>query len=697
MPKRVLVLPPSGMWEEGYPLGNARLGGIFYGTEEGILSLDKSDLWDLTSAPETQESGFNYPHYVDLIRKGDASSFQEACRLFDACYGHLTPTKVKAGSLLLPFSLQGATSSLDLGNGVLKLVTEENEFTLFFSQTRDCFVFSFQQACPLLFKAPAVLFDPENGLGYPPMKQRNEGPFEIDEVDSKEGFFFALLLYRKGNEVYGDIVSKMEGEGALESRKKNLEKAAQDGFSLLLQEQEAWWDHFYQESMVQLPEEAYQREYDINEYLLASTSKRGYPPMPLQGVWCADNGALPPWKGDYHHDVNTEGCYASALKGNHLNAFSSWTDWLCRNKGNFEKNARDFYHLPGLVLPGVSDILGRPLGGWPSYALSPLMGVWALKSLFDYVDRTGDEDYLKEKAYPMLFEAGEAIRALLKKGKDGKLLLPLSSSPEIHDNTLSSFRKPISNCDLALLRWLFRSLSEKGMTLGKDVTDDQRILQDLPAYYQDQDGSLMLDGEENIVESHRHFSHLLMIYPLDEYSVNVPEEKRAMIASLRRLEALGTSEWVGFSFPYEAFLAERMDEGEIAKKRLEEFLDGFLSINGFHLNGDYRKKGYSNFDYHPFTLEGNFLFQSAIEEMLLQERDGAVLLFPVLPSSWKEASFRQLRSQNGLLVSASYKDGRVSAWKVYSPKDQEVRFLLPQKEKREAVSVFLKAGDNILR
>ena len=40
--------------------------------------------------------------------------------------------------------------------------------------------------------------------------------------------------------------------------------------------------------------------------------------MPLQGVWTADEGTLPPWKGDYHNDLNTELSYTHYLKANHL-------------------------------------------------------------------------------------------------------------------------------------------------------------------------------------------------------------------------------------------------------------------------------------------------------------------------------------------------------------------------------------------
>ena len=38
----------------------------------------------------------------------------------------------------------------------------------------------------------------------------------------------------------------------------------------------------------------------------------------LQAVWTADNGKLPPWKGDYHHDLNRQLSYWTAYAGNHL-------------------------------------------------------------------------------------------------------------------------------------------------------------------------------------------------------------------------------------------------------------------------------------------------------------------------------------------------------------------------------------------
>ena len=60
--------------------------------------------------------------------------------------------------------------------------------------------------------------------------------------------------------------------------------------------------------------------------------------MPLQGVWTADEDVLPPWKGDYHNDLNTQMSYYHYLKANHLAQGRSFVDFLW----NRRKPARAF-------------------------------------------------------------------------------------------------------------------------------------------------------------------------------------------------------------------------------------------------------------------------------------------------------------------------------------------------------------------
>ena len=99
--------------------------------------------------------------------------------------------------------------------------------------------------------------------------------------------------------------------------------------------------------------------------------------MPLQGVWTADNGSLPPWKGDYHYDTNTELSYQAYLKANRIDEGEVFVEYLWRMKPEFEKFAKTFFGTDGIIVPACSTLDGKPMGGWPQYSLSPTMTVWA--------------------------------------------------------------------------------------------------------------------------------------------------------------------------------------------------------------------------------------------------------------------------------------------------------------------------------
>ena len=77
----------------------------------------------------------------------------------------------------------------------------------------------------------------------------------------------------------------------------------------MLKPHAAWWHDFWAQSAVSIPDLPLQQYYQFARYLYGAGSRQGAPPIPLQGVWTADNGGLPPWKGDYHNDLNTQMTY----------------------------------------------------------------------------------------------------------------------------------------------------------------------------------------------------------------------------------------------------------------------------------------------------------------------------------------------------------------------------------------------------
>ena len=114
------------------------------------------------------------------------------------------------------------------------------------------------------------------------------------------------------------------------------------------EQHKAWWEQYWSKSGITLPDKFMERQYNFNTYLLAGCSRKGKFPMPLQGVWTADNNGLPPWKGDYHHDLNTQMSYTSYLKANRIDEGESFIDYLLNTAEQGRAFAEDFYGVKGL-------------------------------------------------------------------------------------------------------------------------------------------------------------------------------------------------------------------------------------------------------------------------------------------------------------------------------------------------------------
>jgi alpha-L-fucosidase 2 len=283
-----------------------------------------------------------------------------------------------------------------------------------------------------------------------------------------------------------------------------------------------------------------------------------------------------------------------------------------------------------------------------------------------------DRDFLINRAYPWLRETSIFLEAITVKGPDGKRTLPLSSSPEINDNRLEAWFPTITNYDLALIRWVFEKTAELAIETGNNEQARQwrDVLAEMPDLALDpKSKKLLVTKDYPLPFSHRHFSHLMAIHPLGLIRwENGPEDQAIIKASMADLEKNGTSQWCGYSFSWLASLAARARDGDKAEKALEIFSTAFCLRNSFHCNGDQSGKGYSNFRYRPFTLEGNFAAAAGLQEMLLQSYSDTIRLFPAVPADWKDISFKMLRAEGAFLVSAERRDGQTHTVIIISEK-----------------------------
>ncbi len=676
-------------WDEGAPLGNGRTGSLVYGRGIVKITADRTDLWDLRPNETTLEKGFTYANLVRLSKSGKEEEWAERERLFEDIFmGKPYPSKITAGRLELAFgkNAEDISCTLDLNTATAEIYCGEKRLaSIFVSGEANVGVIRTYAEYNLRLHVPAYLSGmPQNGSGlednsanmslkYPPAVMKSDGKFTWYEQNTHTKYAFGIIVYESDGVIYYTLVTTDDDEDYIAYGKKMLLNAAQCGGERLFALHKKEWGKYWRKSRITTGDRLLDDTYKKSWYLFKCCSGKGGYPMPLQGVWTADNDCLPPWKGDYHHDTNTELSYQSYLKANRLEEGVVFVDYLWKLKPTYEKFAKEFFGVNGLLIPSCSTLDGKAMGGWAQYSLSPTMTIWAAQNFDEYYLYTGDEKFLKERAYPFFKETGSAIKSLLTE-KNGKLYLPLSSSPEIFDDTRKAYLRENSNFDLALLIYLFRTLKVYTEKLGDDSSEYEAILEKFDDIAVSPDGVVMLDKTQKLPETHRHFSHLMCLYPLHLINYDTEENKRIYESTIKDLEILGTGYWVGFSFVLSAQIYAMAKNGNASYERLRQFCRGFVGENGFHLNGDFRHFGYTQFHYRPFTLEALFGFCDALHEMLLQDHTGKIELFAAIPQEWKTRTigFKNLRSRGGLIISAKLKNGIITELSVTAPKECRV-------------------------
>lgn len=689
----LVLAAPIASWDEAIPLGNGTMGVLVWG-EGGTLrlSLDRGDLWDERPSPQfvAVRDRFNWRAMQDMVTSNRMDEFNQ---VFDANYDYnAAPTKLPAGRV-----------EIDLAPGValrqfrLNLNTAEARAVLADGVEVRGFVDAAHVGEPVaVFYVPGKswrglrLLSPESvkKLGYPAPRQIQEEDWRCFEQPAADGFSYAVGAGWKsvsgGTLLAVTVATRAEGKSPSAVAQARVRRALAAGYGARFRPHAGWWEKFWARSSVEIPDVPIRQQYHLVRYFYGAASRRGAPPMPLQGVWSADAGSLPPWKGDYHNDLNTQMTYLAYRTSGDWEEGACFLDYLWNLLPRFRQFAQDFYGTPGAAVPGVMSLAGQPLGGWGQYSLSPTMGAWNAHLFYLHWRHTWDVKFLRQRAYPFCVEIGRCLESLLHPNAQGILVLPLSSSPEIFDNTRRAFLQPNSNYDLASLRMLFLALQEMASVQGltEEASHWGILSTQLGPFHTNGEGTLLLDARTALPGSHRHLSNLMPLHPFNLLTIDGGGQDRQVIrASLADWDRQGTKQWCGYSFSWMACLRARVGDAEEAWRNLDIFARAFVLRNGFHANGDQTKSGHSSFTYRPFTLEGNFLAMEAVHEMLLQSwnpragdpEPGPIRLFPATPGRWREASFAVWRAEGGHRVSARRENNATTWFRIVAGRTGKLR------------------------
>ena len=690
----------AAQWDEAMPLGNGMLGALVWQKGEHLrLSLDRADLWDERKALDLSKFTF-----ADVERWVQNNTYDSAHLLGDAPYDQYPyPTKLPAAAIEFDISKLGKTTSniLDITTAVNTIHFENGiVFRSYINATQDVGVFEFREIEEKTFHNWTKILTPhlivhnynsgieksttENThaglglekLGYPKGNiTTNENSIIYHQPTYDDQYFEVAIIWTKfpGNRMVGQWTISKNKKAKLPELYGSAKESIGWAQHLL------WWKKYWEQSSISLPDSLIEKQYYLDMYKLGAVSRPDAPAITLQAVWTADNGSLPPWKGDFHNDLNTQLSYWPTYTGNRLKEGRSFINWLWNMVGSNKKYTKQYFGVDGLNVPGVATLHGDPMGGWIQYALGPTVGAWCAQHFYWQWKYSMDEVFLKSKAYPYIHDIATYLENITRI-QNGKRKLPLSSSPEYNDNSIGAWFTEWSNFDLALTKFLFKAATEVANASGKKKEAEhwKSISNQLPDFEVNETGFTVAPGQ-NLNASHRHFSQYLAIYPLALLDINNDADKTIIKNSLTRIEEKGTRAWTGYSFAWMASLYARAYEADKAVRQLQIFASNFCSPNSFHLNGDQKGGEFSNFTYKPFTLEGNFAFAQGVHELLLQSRDGYIEVFPAVPRSWHDVSFSDLRTEGAFIVSAKKENGVPTTIAIKAEKEAILRIKIPFK------------------
>ena len=697
-------------WEESLPIGNGSLGAmILGGAEEEILGLNEESVWSGYYKDKNNAKAADCLEEVrSLVFSGKN---KEAERLIqNNMLGEYNESYLPLGNLKLKFAYgsgkegkaEGYRRQLDLENAVAQVSYTCNEV----HYQREYFASYPAKAIFVLLTADKPVMDftisfisqlclavsAEDGA----LQVTGRCPEHVDPsyLPEREG---SVVQGTKGMQVNAEFrVVSCDGQVREEGEMLHVSGASRCLLMISAMRQPVLPDNMDYEALKAAHIQDYRSIYDKVElylgeqkdlpteerlellkkgeednglyglffqygrYLLIASSREGSLPANLQGIWSWELRA--PWSSNWTININTQMNYWHALSCNLEECLEPYIRFVERVSEEGKKTAAVNYHCRGSVAHhnvdywGNTSPVGVPQGekagedGCVNWAFWPMGGAWLTQEIFRAYEYSGDEEYLKNTAAPIIREAALFLNDWLVEYQGEWVTCP-STSPE------NQFRLPdgqitgltyASAMDMAIVKEVFTHYCRICEILGTQDALYKEICEKMPRLAPFRTGSFgqLLEWHEEYEEpepGHRHASHLYGLFPAEVFAGD------AKLTEACRENGGGHTGW---SCAWIINLFAVLKDGEKAYEYLRTLLT---------------RSTYPNlWDAHPpFQIDGNFGGTAGIANMLVQDRGGSVTLLPALPAQFKEGYVKGLCIKGRKCVDISWKDGKETGHRIY--------------------------------
>ena len=436
-----------------------------------------------------------------------------------------------------------------------------------------------------------------------------------------------------------------------------VKKATEVGMESLLESHVEWWKDYSRKSYLKIDEAPlWNKLYSVQLYKFASASAENSP-------YLIDNESLWPWHccwAGTWWNLNVQLAYFPTFTANRLEVGRSMINGINRmyRDGTLRANAKHD-GWPGITVGRSSDYRGLEEQAW-SREFGNL--TWVFYNYWRYWQYSGEEQVGRD-LFPMLKDNVEFLSHFLERKNDGKLHMQKSRSPEFtgHDGALDPMN-PDSNYALMSLDWALKTLIDMNKELGFNdpaVKTWKQTLAELTPLPVAEKSGLMVNATMEFDRGHRHYSHLLAVYPYHTITPDQGPEARELVRkSIHNWHSFKKG-YAGYSFTGGCAMHAILGEGDRALELLNQFPDRLQP------NTLYKEAG------GPCTETALSLVES-VNYLLLQSWGGVVRVFPAAPSKWKNIEYRDLRTEGAHLVSAKRINGKTQSFSLTAGKKGDV-------------------------
>ncbi|HAX94959.1 MAG TPA: hypothetical protein DCY35_00315 [Prolixibacteraceae bacterium] len=415
-----------------------------------------------------------------------------------------------------------------------------------------------------------------------------------------------------------------------------------------------------------------ERAFDAGRYhVICST---GYNPPNLQGLWSAS--VLAPWRGDFHMNADLQSSISFLCMGNTLELMESFFCFHEKYLPDYRTGMQDLYGMRGFFVPCAMTTRGRLThfnSHWP-FPYYYTAAAWTCQFYYDYWQYTGDQIFLKNRAYPMLKELAAFYEDFLTiTDKKGHVVFVPSYSSEQgeRDGTGACIN---SAMDIGAAKQVLNHAIKAAQLLGCDsdlCIKWKELLSRMPPYEVGEDGFFrewVWPGrkEEN---DHRHASHLYPLY--DEMPAEItesPELVQAVRNSCRaRMDYHEKVRWWSPGAIFVGWAAAHTLDPDVVERVINYCVRDFwgTGMNSF-CNKD-----------ELFQIDASGSFPKLCASALVYSEQGIIRFFPARPAQWQSGSIQGLRLRGAITLKALTWNSSGSKAILVSDKDQTTTIITP--------------------